>query len=112
MEPKKIIALLNEYIIQKEAMSSLHIIHITELKNKDPHEAKIHAAKYRILINAVNDDFLNNAAEKVGVDLNLEHIGENGVKKTLREVITLSLLPILDQTILSNFDEKFNALFN
>ncbi|GAA5096601.1 hypothetical protein GCM10023210_30560 [Chryseobacterium ginsengisoli] len=112
MDPKKLIELFNEYTAQKEAMSLRHLEHIKELKSKDVHEAKVHAAKYRIIINVINDDFLNNAASKAGVDLNFEHIRENETPITLREAIIKNSLPLLDQTILNNFDINFNKLFN
>ena len=112
MEPEKLINLLNEYRLQKEAMSLRHLEHIKKLKEKDQYEARLHSAKYRIIINAINDEFINNAAEKTGVDLDFVHIGSDGVEKSLREVLIKESLPILDQMVLNNFDNKFEELFN
>lgn len=110
MEPQTITAFTNEYILQKEQMSARHLKHIEDLILKDIHEAKLHSAKYRILINAVNDQFILEAAEKTGLDLNYEHIGENGNKTKIRELLIKNLLPIFDQTILNNFDKNFEIL--
>ncbi|WP_294297952.1 hypothetical protein [uncultured Chryseobacterium sp.] len=111
MKAESLIKLLNEYRLQKEAMSLRHLEHIKDLKEKDEYEARFHSAKYRILINAINEDFINAAAEKTGVDLDFVHIGPDGVEKSLREVLIKESLPILDQMVLNNFDNDFEELF-